>query len=988
MPIPLPPFKAWLASNIPSVFDNTLSYYEELTKLIAYLEQVVVPAVNENDEKLEELEAAFAELKSYVDHYFDNLDVQTEINNKLDQMVLDGTLGTIINQVVQPTITELNENYQEFTDEINSDVEQIRNLVDSAVGQTPIVVSNVSDMTDQSKVYVLTTDGKWYYWNGAAWVAGGTYQATAISANSVEKYMTRFRKASGRNLFDWTTASVVNVNATANPMTTNSACHVVYIPIKHNTTYTVSKVLSARFAVCLTTDIPANGVISSGLTIDNTATSITINSGNSAEYLCVQYFITGVSETLTEEQIRKSITIVESNQETYPDSQPYYALSIGTDDLNTGVVTASKTDFCRTSENAYDYENPNILYGYFNGTTTTITANGNMRIVYVPCKANTTYTIVKPSDSARFSVGYSANEPAIGVAMQGIIHQDSSHSIVLTTGSDSEYIAVFLCNTTVMNFADAVEGLMIYEGTAPNYYVAHKVIDVKTENIRDGAVTKEKLASSVLGDNYLSSRSKVYGISYDITDDDTTVNRIADATGLKADFVIGDDYQLNGGVNDFDNIYPWSDMRLCNVRFDENGKKIITYSNEASFTRDGSNGEVMVEIPKFYSFRQRIGNIETWAISGEKKAGFEVEPLFKTSNGELDYAYIGAYDGCGDSVESKTGTMPQVNETIASYISQYNAKHLNTYDITAFFAIQKLMMIEFATRNLQNYFGGITNQSYMRQTATLNPDGVIKAIDTNQVSIQPDESERCKYYFVGQKIKFGQQGHGDECNYDNSRTITAISYDSDTGYVVINYDGTDLSDTIEVDTWGVYGMPQISGLTDNLPYHTGRTNFATAGTNTSKRNLNNAFKYRNIENIYGNVWERTASVIVKNLQAYINYDPDKIDLTTGNWVSNGVSLPLQTTAGHTPASWIVEESYNRELPLIALPSKIGSSNGGGDNKFFSDSFYSNSQTDVNYYSVTGGGWDHYVFAGAFTIRMYESINSAFWLYGNRPTIRK
>lgn len=86
--IPLPPFKAFLASNIPSVYDNTLSYYDELTKLIAYMEELV-PAVNANTEGL-------AELKKYVDNYFDDLNIQTEINNKLDDMAESGQLATII----------------------------------------------------------------------------------------------------------------------------------------------------------------------------------------------------------------------------------------------------------------------------------------------------------------------------------------------------------------------------------------------------------------------------------------------------------------------------------------------------------------------------------------------------------------------------------------------------------------------------------------------------------------------------------------------------------------------------------------------------------------------------------------------------------------------------------------------------------------------------------------------------------------------------
>lgn len=94
--ITLPPFKAFLASNIPSVYDNTLTYYEELVKLIAYLEKKVVPAINKTAAEVDGVLEAFKELKDYVDHYFDNLDVQEEINNKLDAMAESGTLAEIV----------------------------------------------------------------------------------------------------------------------------------------------------------------------------------------------------------------------------------------------------------------------------------------------------------------------------------------------------------------------------------------------------------------------------------------------------------------------------------------------------------------------------------------------------------------------------------------------------------------------------------------------------------------------------------------------------------------------------------------------------------------------------------------------------------------------------------------------------------------------------------------------------------------------------
>ena len=39
--------------------------------------------------------------------------------------------------------------------------------------------------TGNTNIYLVIADGKWYYWNGSAWTAGGTYQSTGIADGSV-----------------------------------------------------------------------------------------------------------------------------------------------------------------------------------------------------------------------------------------------------------------------------------------------------------------------------------------------------------------------------------------------------------------------------------------------------------------------------------------------------------------------------------------------------------------------------------------------------------------------------------------------------------------------------------------------------------------------------------------------------------------------------------------------------------------------------------
>ncbi|MEH7246457.1 GDSL-type esterase/lipase family protein [Neobacillus niacini] len=63
--------------------------------------------------------------------------------------------------------------------------------------------------TGNTNVYVVSADGKWYYWNGSAWTAGGTYQATGIERKSVTDV---FAEESGLKINTITTQA--NVGAT------------------------------------------------------------------------------------------------------------------------------------------------------------------------------------------------------------------------------------------------------------------------------------------------------------------------------------------------------------------------------------------------------------------------------------------------------------------------------------------------------------------------------------------------------------------------------------------------------------------------------------------------------------------------------------------------------------------------------------------------------------------------------------------------------
>ena len=167
----LTPFKRFTIQNFPWINEDfdALTNIELMGKIIDYINKLI-----ENGETLEEnvesLYNAFVQLQSYVNNYFDNLDVQNEINKKLDEMSQDGSLKEILNEI--------------FYD-LNNQIITLRGEIQSVASGSPAgVYATKSDLEtanpDHSKIYVVNADGNWYYYNTTTneWTAGGVYQST------------------------------------------------------------------------------------------------------------------------------------------------------------------------------------------------------------------------------------------------------------------------------------------------------------------------------------------------------------------------------------------------------------------------------------------------------------------------------------------------------------------------------------------------------------------------------------------------------------------------------------------------------------------------------------------------------------------------------------------------------------------------------------------------------------------------------------------
>ena len=108
-------FRFWCQMALPIVYDDSLSYYELLNKVVLYLNNTIsdvataetnIENINDTVEhNMDALLTAYNLLQGYVNDYFENLDVQEEINNKLDEMATSGALSNLLAPLIPGLVT-------------------------------------------------------------------------------------------------------------------------------------------------------------------------------------------------------------------------------------------------------------------------------------------------------------------------------------------------------------------------------------------------------------------------------------------------------------------------------------------------------------------------------------------------------------------------------------------------------------------------------------------------------------------------------------------------------------------------------------------------------------------------------------------------------------------------------------------------------------------------------------------------------------------
>ena len=151
-----------IAMTTPYVYDQNVSLLELVRRLYSIVNELCIALQGLKDE--------YDDLKTYVDNYFKNLDLSSEVKTVIDEMVADGTLANLINQDLLGNInneianltTSLNNTNEDIVT-INGNIETINTDITSLKNYNVTNDSNILKLENKDKVQIATCEANSNY---------------------------------------------------------------------------------------------------------------------------------------------------------------------------------------------------------------------------------------------------------------------------------------------------------------------------------------------------------------------------------------------------------------------------------------------------------------------------------------------------------------------------------------------------------------------------------------------------------------------------------------------------------------------------------------------------------------------------------------------------------------------------------------------------------------------------------------------------------
>lgn len=433
----LQPFRYWCHKVLPLVYDDSLSYYELLCKVVDYLNKTMEDVETLHGD-VTNLHKAYEKLQSYVNNYFSSLDVQEEINNKLDNMAKSGELYAIIRRYTDPIVNEQNEK-----------IDVLKSRMDTFARLPNGSTTGDAELQDIRVGY-----------NGVKYSSAGN--AVRGQVSELNDYFSKFELVKG-NYFDKNNYTIVNMYNSSNKFVANEASLAFIIPIVGGKDYTIHCNATSRNRnnIVITDSIPENGSSYATEKYYSLVGDISIKTESSDKYVYAWFYYGNITNAIIAD-IVSNIVIVEGSSYTSTPSDYMAITEYG--------LSGSVADYCENTindrylkNNYFNYSNINIVNLY--NSNGKFVEDSSAYAICVPIIGGYRYKIHRGDSSRnRNNIIITDRLPFKGMSYTSTkVISDTSEDIYINTDKADKYIYLWLyfgvISTDIQN--DIVTNLVV-----------------------------------------------------------------------------------------------------------------------------------------------------------------------------------------------------------------------------------------------------------------------------------------------------------------------------------------------------------------------------------------------------------------------------------------------------------------------------------------------------------------------------------------------
>jgi len=505
---------------------------------------------------------------------------------------------------------------------------------------------------------------------------------------------------------------------------------------------------------------------------------------------------------------------------------------------------------------------------------------------------------------------------------------------------------------------------------------------------------------TVAGTTILNFIQPYYGVSWDESAD--TYVRTGSTAGQARGVTLADAYlpvhrRLRGCVvNDAGTVVYY----LCATDWTKKEDGVT------ASVLDGTDGQVMVEIPKFWYRYGYLGTTHTWEVSPSPLAGFKVHEAFMSDAVEKDYLYVGAYEASLYDV-SASKYVGQCYQTSVSAVFATSDDSITiatrTGWATALTVGQKLVVTGTSSNNATVTVASIVSPTKITVSENLTDETAATTVIQTQTDVTDTTGDKlCSVSGVcpitggsanGTQAHFRtwaqNRGGGKTANDAASAQWSQLYGDALSALQLLYLTEYASFYSQSVLGYGIAAVADWAAYNDSNPIAKSGNgnasgnasgNTATSSITTGAGATSVYLKYRGIENFYGHLYKFVDGYKVNNNIPYLcnNFANFSDAESTSNYTNptdaNGVAITMHNANGYQGTLELTGRAF--------LPASI---TGGSSSAKITDYYYQAAGWRV----VFSGGVAFYgAGAGAFYLGADYALANVYRYFGGRLVLRK